>query len=205
MVEDFLRQSPLSHLALAAQGRAERASEDRVTLAECPFRTVITLRGSLDEAAFGEAVQRTFGLGLPNRVGQVAGDPGGREILCLGPDEWWLTDPAQEADELVRSLEEATADLFAQVVDTSDNWFALELGGPRARDLLAKACPLDLHPRSFGPGHCAQSLLAKAPMTLQQLDDTPAFRLYVRRSFADYAWRWLTDAGREYGVTILQS
>lgn len=204
MVEDFLRQSPLSHLALAALGQPKRAPEHGVSLVERPFRTVITLRGSAGEAAFAEAVQRSFGLDLPQKVGDVSGDPAGREILCLGPDEWWLTDAAEESEDLVRALEEATAGLFAQVVDTSDNWFALEIAGPRARDVLAKACPLDLHPRSFEPGRCAQSLLSKAPMTLQQLDETPAFRLHVRRSFADYAWRWLSDAGREYGVTVLQ-
>ena len=203
MVEDFLRQSPLSHLGLAARGAPERAPEHGVSLAERPFRTVITLRGQADEAGFAEAIGRIAGLGLPRRVGEVTGDPEGREILCLGPDEWWLTAAADESDDLVRALDEATANLFAQVVDTSDNWSALELAGPRARDVLAKACTLDLHPRSFGPGRCAQSLLAKSPMILQQLDDTPCFRLYVRRSFADYAWRWLSDAGREYGVTVL--
>lgn len=205
MVEDFLRQSPLSHLALAASGRSQRAEEDGVALAERSYRTVITLRGQAEDAVFVEAIQRALGLGLPRKVGQVSGDPRGREILCLGPDEWWVTDAADDAEPLVTSLTEAVGDLFAQVVDTSDNWFALELSGPRARDVLAKACPLDLHPRTFGPARCAQSLLAKAPMTLQQLDDTPAFRLHVRRSFADYAWRWLSDAGREYGVSILQS
>lgn len=205
MVEDYLRQSALAHLSLAAIARPERSDEEGVALKECPFRTVITLRGQAGEPAFVTAVERNFGLRLPLRVGEVSGNPKGREILCLGPDEWWLTDAAEEAEEVVRSLEEATAELFALVVDTSDNWFALEVSGPSARDLLAKGCPLDLHPRNFGPGRCAQSLLSKAPMTLQQLDETPTFRLYVRRSFADYTWRWLSDAGREYGVAVLQS
>jgi sarcosine oxidase subunit gamma len=30
----------------------------------------------------------------------------------------------------------------------------------------------------------------------------PSFDLYVGRSFADYLWIWLEDAGREYGVPI---
>jgi sarcosine oxidase subunit gamma len=32
--------------------------------------------------------------------------------------------------------------------------------------------------------------------------DTPAYDLYVHRSFADYLWRWLEDAAKEYGVAI---
>lgn len=203
MLEDFLRQSPLAHLGLAATALSERAPEHGVALAERPFRSVVTLRGDARDAAFTAAVAQAFGPALPAAVGAVSGEPDGRQALCLGPDEWWLTDAAEEAGPLVEALERATAGAFTSVVDTSDNWFAFEVSGPRALDLLAKACPLDLHPRAFGPGRCAQSLLAKAPVTLQQLDESPCFRLHVRRSFADYAWRWLSDAGREYGVSVL--
>jgi sarcosine oxidase gamma subunit len=38
------------------------------------------------------------------------------------------------------------------------------------------------------------------------VDDEPArgpsFDVYVARSFAQYLWTWLEDAGREYGVLI---
>lgn len=203
MVEDFLRQSPLAHLGLAAIALAEREEAAGVALAEQPFRTVITLRGDAADTAFTAAVAEAFGPALPGAVGEVSGEPDGRQALRLGPDEWWLTDAADDAGPLLEALERALAGRFAAAVDTSDNWFAFEVSGPRTLDLLAKACPLDLHPRAFGPGRCAQSLLAKAPATLQQLDESPRFRLHVRRSFADYAWRWLSDAGREYGVSVL--
>lgn len=203
MAEDFLRQSPLAHLGLAAIALAEREAAHGVALAERPYRTVITLRGDARDATFAAAVAEAFGPALPDMVGAVSGEPDGRQALRLGPDEWWLTDAADDAGPLVEALERALAGRFASVVDTSDNWFALEVSGPRTLDLLAKACPLDLHPRAFGPGRCAQSLLAKAPATLQQLDESPRFRLHVRRSFADYAWRWLSDAGREYGMSVL--
>lgn len=205
MVEDFLRQSPLAHLGLATHARPELAADDGVAMAERPFRTVITLRGSAGEAAFAAAVERASGLGLPQEVGVVSGEADGRQLLCLGPDEWWLCDGESDAQPLLAALEEALAGQFASAVDTSDNWFALEIGGPHAADLLAKACPLDLHPRSFPAGRCARSLLSKAPMTLQKLDESPRFRVHVRRSFADYAWRWLSDAGREYGVSVLSA
>jgi sarcosine oxidase gamma subunit len=32
----------------------------------------------------------------------------------------------------------------------------------------------------------------------------PAFDIYVPRSFADYLWAWLEDAGREYGVAVVR-
>ncbi|WP_366554566.1 sarcosine oxidase subunit gamma [Aquibaculum sediminis] len=205
MVEDFLRQSPLAHLGLATHARAELAADDGVALAERPFRTVITLRGSGGEGAFAAAVEQASGLKLPQEVGAVSGEAEGRQLLCLGPDEWWLCDGDSDAESLLAALEDPLAGQFASAVDTSDNWFALEISGAHAADLLAKACPLDLHPRSFPAGRCARSLLSKAPMTLQKLNESPRFRIHVRRSFADYAWRWLSDAGREYGVSVLSA
>ena len=31
----------------------------------------------------------------------------------------------------------------------------------------------------------------------------PVFEVYVLRSFAEYLWAWLEDAGREYGVSVI--
>jgi len=167
MVEDFLRQSPLAHLGLAAIALAGREEAAGVALAEQPFRTVITLRGDAADAAFTAAVAEAFGPALPGAVGEVSGEPDGRQALRLGPDEWWLTDAADDAGPLVEALERALAGRFASAVDTSDNWFAFEVSGPRTLDLLAKACPLDLPPPRLrprplrpvaagqGPGHAA--------------------------------------------------
>jgi sarcosine oxidase subunit gamma len=72
--------------------------------------------------------------------------------------------------------------------------------------VLAKGCPLDLHPRAFATGNCAQSLLAKASVLIHLPNDDaqrgPTFDLYVARSFAHYLFAWLEDAGREYGVQV---
>jgi sarcosine oxidase subunit gamma len=61
------------------------------------------------------------------------------------------------------------------------------------RDLLAAGCSLDLHPRAFAPDRCAQTLLARAQVILEQRGED-AFRLHVRGSFAVYLASWLIDA-----------
>ena len=71
----------------------------------------------------------------------------------------------------------------------------VRLSGPRAREVLAKGCTLDLHPRAFKTGECAQTTLAKTSMLIALADDTPAFDIIIRRSFADYAARWLRHSG----------
>ena len=80
--------------------------------------------------------------------------------------------------------------------------------GQGSHDVIAVGCPLELHPRNFTAGQCAQSHCAKALMTLHQLADDeaaggPVYDLYVLNSFADYLWRWLEDAAREYGVAVV--
>jgi sarcosine oxidase subunit gamma len=44
------------------------------------------------------------------------------------------------------------------------------------------------------PGSCAQTLVARANVLLQQMDDAPTYRLFVRPSFAAYLAAWLADA-----------
>ena len=78
-----------------------------------------------------------------------------------------------------------------------DGLVVVRLHGLGARELLARGCTLDLHPRAFPPWRCAQTLCAKADVIIQAVDagdDEAAFDLIVRRSFADYLWRWLADA-----------
>jgi sarcosine oxidase subunit gamma len=99
--------------------------------------------------------------------------------LWLGPDEW-LVLGGREAD-------------YAVACDVSANRVVLELSGADARAVLAAGCAIDLRPRAFGPGRCAQTLLARAQVILQcTADDT--FRIFVRPSFAPYLRAWLEDA-----------
>jgi sarcosine oxidase subunit gamma len=62
--------------------------------------------------------------------------------------------------------------------------------------VLQKGCPLDLHPRAFGPGHAVATTLARVPLILWQVDQD-SYLLLPRSSFADYVARWLLDASQE--------
>jgi sarcosine oxidase, subunit gamma len=79
----------------------------------------------------------------------------------------------------------------------SANRTVLELTGPQARAVLEKGCPVDLHPRAFGPGRAVATTLARVPLLLWQTEDE-TYRLLPRSSFADYTARWLLDAMQEY-------
>lgn len=208
MVEVNLKRSALAHLGLEAAATESRAAEHGVALGETPFRTAINLRGQPANTALMKAFGKALGVDLPHTPNIVAG-AGDISVLWLGPEEWLATGPEESEERLERDLRAATSDHFASVSNVSDNYTALRISGPAARATLEKGCPLDLHPRVFGIGSCAQSLVSKTAIILERLEAEDAgelcYRLHVRRSFADYLWHWLQDAAREYGVTVLKS
>lgn len=150
-------------------------------------------------ADVGARVGRALGVALPVAPNTVS-TSGERSIVWLGPDEWLVVDSASEAVEIEASVRRAFEPDWGSVVDVSANRSAVVLSGARARATLAKGCSLDLHPRSFRSGLCAQTLLAKTAVILWQTDEAPTFRILVRTSFAAHLARWLEDATPETGA-----
>lgn len=175
------------------EGWAERmaaASWDGATLGVEPVRARVTVRLS---PAARPPVEALLGVGLPG-VGGVA-DSGFGPVLGLGPDEWLVVGDEGEAARIEAALREA-AGAEAAIVDTSEGRVGVRLSGPAARDVLASCVAIDLHPSRFGSGNCAQTLLAKVPVLIHQLDDLPTYCILARPSMASYVVDWLVDAMR---------
>jgi sarcosine oxidase, subunit gamma len=163
-----------------------------VRLTEQAGLELVNLRGRMQAARFVTAARDAFGIELPGTPNTVAAGAA-YTALWLGPDEWLLrsNDPRPATAE--RTLRPLLADEFAAVVDVSSGYAVLELEGTRTREVLRKGCPVDLHPRVFGVGQCAQSHYFKAGIILRPTAPD-ACELIVRRSFADYTARILLDA-----------
>jgi len=160
------------------------ADAEGVRLREEPYPSQIELRLDGDaEVPFA----------LP-AAGRVTGS-GPRFVLWLGPD-WYLVVDSPGTD-LEAGLEAELRGGSATAVDVSAARTVLNLAGPHARAVLEHGCALDLHPRAFGPGRCAQTNLAKAQVLIHQLGPEE-YRVFVRSSFADYLASWLLDAMVEY-------
>jgi sarcosine oxidase, subunit gamma len=111
----------------------------------------------------------------------------------LGPDEWLLQSTSSRSPGAECRLRPAIGSELAAVVDVSSGYAVLELTGPRVREVLRKGCPLDVHPRVFRVGQCAQTHFFKAGIILRPIDPD-VYELVVRRSFADYTVQMLLDA-----------
>ena len=187
----MLRRGPLAYLA----DRLAAASDPSiVSLSEVPFVSMVSLRVNPVSPAAAR-VAAVLGDPLPTACGEVTGTDS-QHALWLGPDEWLVvlaTDAVAMADQLTAAVGEEPG----LVLDVSANRTVLELAGPRARAVLEKGCPVDLHPRSFGPGHAVNTTLARVPVLLWQTDDE-TYRLLPRSSFADYVARWLLAAMVEF-------
>ncbi len=168
-----------------------------LVLAELVPPGPIDLRGYAGDPRFARAVGTVLGCVLPLNANTVqsASDV---TVLWLGPDEWLVVTPPGAETDLIARLRETLGDIHAAVTDVTGNRTRLRLSGPGARETLMKGCSLDLHPRSFRPGQCAQTLLARGGIILHQIDDAPRYDIYPRRSFSEYTWMWLSDAVAEY-------
>lgn len=190
------RRSPVARAA-ARLAAATRTSGGAVRLAELPFLAQVNVRLDAKGAA-ADAVGLALGVTLPLEPNTVV-RAGKLTALWLGPDEWLVVGPPGAERDLESRIRAAAGDEPVSATDVSAQRTTLLVAGPRASDLLAHGCPLDLHPRAFGPGHCAQTTLARAQIVLVARDAPgTGFWVLVRSSFAGYLTDWLLDAAAEY-------
>jgi sarcosine oxidase subunit gamma len=139
------------------------------------------------------------GLRLPAGPSRVAGAE--RSAIGIGPGRWLIIGETADPDALRRAMA-IEFDGLAAVADLSDAFAVLRLSGTRARDVLAKGLPIDVHERCFGPGDAASSPVALIAIHLWQIDDVPTYEIAVPRSLAGSFAEWLTESAAEFGLIV---
>jgi sarcosine oxidase subunit gamma len=177
-------------------------AEPALRIAPVALTAAVDLRGDGTDPTVAAAVEAVLAIPLPLAPCTTTARSG-LACLWLGPDEWLIAGDAVAGADLAASLERALEGRHVAVTDVSDNWTVTALGGAHARDVLAKGCPIDFHPRAASPGFVAQTLVAQADTIVHLVSDKAGgslFHLYVRRSFAAYLRDWLADAALEYAA-----
>lgn len=192
-------QSPLAW-SYHKTGRPAVSQNSRVVLRERAMLGHLILRGGA--IVLDEAVRQVLGFGLPGRPNTLTHDDGGeRSIQWLSPDEWLLVVPGGEEFALEGKLREVLGNAHYAIVNVSGGQTLIELEGEKARELLMKSTSCDVHPDAFPVGRGVTAVFAKASLILRRPSEE-RWELVLRRSFADYCYRWILDAGEEYGIGV---
>jgi sarcosine oxidase subunit gamma len=201
MSDSLQQRSPLIAFQVLA-ATLPKATRPGVFLTERSFFGHINLRGNPGDSGFLDAVQRCLRIPLPRQPNTVTK---GETVsaLWLGPDEWLLITPPKTGHEFANDLRDSLQGVFSSVTNVADGQTIFRISGAHVVAVLRKGCSLDFDPRVFGPGCCAQTLIAKVGVLIHCLDQSPCFDLVVRRSFSEYFGYWIQDAAVDYGFAVV--
>lgn len=193
-------ESPLEmcRVGVAALASPQAAG---VLVKERLFLGHLILRGKAADPAFCAGVEQALGVPLPLKMGLMSRDENsGVSIQWMSPDEWLLIVPGGQEFDVEASLRQQLSGHYA-VMNVSGAQTVLELAGPGVREMLMKCTPYDVHPRNFPVGKAVSSVFAKSTAIIRRVGEE-RWEVVIRRSFADYLYRWVLDASEEFGVFV---
>src|ERR1700730_3224432 len=127
--------------------QAEKRASERSQVFQALFlsgRTVLRLKSWEPRHVAGDAVVLA-GWELPSKVGATLSGP--PRVLCTGPAEWLIVSQEHRGAGVRQQIEESLAAGGLALVDLTDGLSVLEVLGLAVRDVLAKGCGLNWHPR----------------------------------------------------------
>jgi heterotetrameric sarcosine oxidase gamma subunit len=142
-------------------------------------------------------------LGVP--FARATRDASGALVTGSGPGEWTVIGPLGEGLPQ-RARFAVAADLvggeLVTVLDLTHGRALIRLTGSAAPELLAKVCAIDLADHRTPNGTALRTSVAKLTTDLVRDDQeaVPSYLLHCERSYAQYLFEALLDAGDEFGV-----
>jgi len=195
--------APLSPLAaVAVPGRYGKATGDTppVVLTErCGLKLCVIASFDGQEPQIEEKLRKLTKLKLPKGPKRVIAK--GLALIGTAPDQWLAVAEDVASRQMLDKLAKQLA-RHVVITEQSDSKTVIRISGPRARDVMAKGCSLDLHPKVFKPGSAATTPIALIDCQLWQIDDAPSYNLAVPSSFAESFWSWLTASAAEFGYAV---
>jgi len=176
-------------------GRRARAG---LTLTDCTPLAKVGVRAPIGGRAAAE-------LAVP--FGRAARDPAGTLVAGSGPGEWLLLAAPGQGPVLAARLGDLATCCPGELVTATDVTHGralVRLTGPRAADVLAKVCGIDLSEGITPVGAAFRTALAAVATDVIR-DDTgciPSYLLHCERSSGAYLFGELLAAGGEFGIEI---
>ena len=150
-----------------------------VTFRRCGLTALFDLKG------VAEAVTAWVGDALPdfpNRPNHRS-EKDGAEVFYIGRDHWITRAPLEQEEALEARLNPTNCPADISIVRVSDTMTFFRVTGPDAGEIMAIACPLDLHDTVFGPDAVTYTEVFGLKALVMRCQD--GFEFAVEQSFAD--------------------
>jgi sarcosine oxidase subunit gamma len=134
----------------------------------------------------------------PVATGQVSS--GRVEVIAVGPSEWLFLAPASDEEALFKLLSDRFVASRFVATNLSSGFTRIRLTGEHVRELLSKACSIDVHPDVLLKGMAPRTRFAGMPVIVRCVEDS-TFELIVTLGYRDHLLSWLADAEIEFSRT----
>jgi sarcosine oxidase subunit alpha len=122
----------------------------------------------------------------------------------LGPEHFYLTATTGNAEAVFQWLElwRTTWRLDVTVLNRTSGFAAINLAGPRAREVLARLTPLDLSPMAFPYPAVREAEVAGVPCRLLRVGFVGelGYEVHCASGHGWHLWESLLEAGAEFGL-----
>jgi sarcosine oxidase, subunit alpha len=184
---EFTAPAPASPVVVAARGVI-----GQVTLTDESVLAKVLVRAAVDGPV---------ATALRTRFGRAARDSDGSLVVGSAPGEWLVLGERAGRPALLAAGLTGLEELVS-VVDVTHGRALLRLTGPRAADLLAKVCAIDLADDATpdGAALCTSTAKLVTGVVRDDRDGTPSYLIHCERSSGQYLCDALLDAGAEFGI-----
>ena len=158
----------------------------------------INLRGNTSNKDFTSRIGKTLGIILPIEVGSIIIKEE-ISVITTGPNEWLIiSNNSVKKDSNDYELENILYESISKnnlgaVTNVTDQFYIFSLSGPNIFEVLSKSSPFDFD--TLSNNFSAQTLLNNIDVTIIKKNNENV-DLFVRRSFSEHLWLWLSDSAR---------
>jgi len=125
-------------------------------------------------------------------------------VARLGEDHFFLTTGSGSVELVEEWLEWwlAGSDRCVHVTDVTGALAAINLAGPKSRDVLARLTDLDLSPEALPYLAAVQDTVAGVPVLVLRIGFVGelGYEMHFPAECGEYLWEALLEAGREFGI-----
>ncbi len=177
---------PMHHVS-----KKHAAGNDHYTMTETAVGQLIIRIPEKNLKTATKAIKSVTKLAMPKTLEATSNKD--FSLFWLSPDELLLITPEKTEADTEAKLRDAMEGHFA-IVDVTGGQTLLELSGERAETILKKSTVYDVHESNFPVGKVVTTKFALSQVIVTRTG-ADSFQLIVRRSFSDYIWQWIVDAG----------